>query len=292
MNEKFTCDDTQEMLDRLSAGTLTADEFMALRTHARACPDCAMLVRIREHCAELPADGLEAAVPGTMVDGMWRMVEARLTERAGQPDAAPTTPVRHARMRADQAGHTASPQASSRPRSERWRRGLVPGLAAAVFILAFVCGFLFGELRELRQREDVLVAELAASRQALNRSHPYETTAPHGRVAGVLADLGWRHTLPVQESFSIEELVTLLERLPPRTSLLPAGDDLAYLGGAFRMRGIRNCTRGERVDMHDGLQAGEAVRLAKCLHIDPGTRVSREEIVTFIESIISKGARS
>jgi hypothetical protein len=292
MNGKFTCDDTQTLLDRLSEGTLTGDERRALRAHARICPDCAMLVRIHEHCARPAADDLEAAVPGEMAEGMWRRIEARIAERPGRHAVRPPASERHAVMDADRRGRAARPPAAHSPRLEWWRRGLVPGLVAAVFILAFACGFLFGELRELRQREGALVAELASGRQAFDRSHFHERVAPRGHVAGVLADLGWRHALPARESYSIEELVALLERLPPRTSLLPAGDGLAYLGGAFRMRGVGGCTRRALVDMHDGLQAGEAVRLAKCLRIEPGTRISREELVTLIESIIGKGARS
>lgn len=306
MTEKFTCEDTQALLDGLSAGTLSDDEHRALRAHAGVCSDCAMLVRIHEHCAELPPDALEAAVPAGMADGMWRTVEARIAERA-RPDVAPSTRGEHGGTPLEAAPSTAAPRAPARSRLGRgpaeshstarswlgrWRRGLVPGLAAAVFVLAFVCGFLVGELRELSQHEDMLVAELAASRHALNRYRMHETASARGRVAGVLTDLGWRRALPAQENYSIEELVTLLEQLPPRTSLLPAGDITTYLGGSFRARGIGDCTRSEQVDMHDGLQAGEAVRLARCLHVDYGTRVSREELVTFIESIIGKGGRS
>lgn len=267
MNAKFACDDTQEMLDRLAAGTLGDGELHALRAHARDCPDCAMLVRIHEHCGAAAG----AAVPGEMVDGMWLSISRRIAERS-RPTTAPAAP--------------------ARPRLARWRHGLVPGLAAAVFVLAFACGFLFGELRQVRRQGERLAGELAASRQALDRDRAHGATALQARRAGMLTGLGWRHAIPERDSYRIGELIAMLEQLPPRMSILPAGEDPAYLGGAMYLRGIGTCTRRERVNMRDGLQAEEAVALARCLRVDPDTRISREELFTFIESITGKGARS
>jgi hypothetical protein len=261
MKDKTDCEKIQEMLDRLAKGELTEEERRAIQEHAAACPDCAMLLKIHAHCREFGDDELEAAVPDEMVQGMWPNVAARI---AGKP-----TP--------------------SRPRLSRWRRALVPGLAAALFVLAFVCGFLVGELQELRQREGLLISELAASREMLEH---YRQGAAAPRPAGRMPELGWRYILPEQEDFSVEELVSLLEQVPPQTSILSSGNALAFYGRAIPLRGVAGCTRREQVNMKDGLQAGEAVLLAKCLRLDPDTRISRERLVTFIENISGKGARS
>lgn len=261
MKDKIDCEKIQEMLDRLAKGELTDEERRAIREHAASCPDCAMLLRIDVHCREFGDEELEAAVPEEMVQGMWPNVEAHIKRNA----------------------------APSRPRLPRWRRALVPGLAAALFVLAFVCGFLVGEVQELRQREGILTSELAASRDLLMH---YQQPVTATRPTGLLPKLGWRYILPEQEEFSVEELVSLLEKVPPQTSILSPGNALAFYGRAIPLNGVKECTRREQVNMKDGLQAGEAVLIAKCLRLDPGTRISRERLITFIENISGKGARS
>ncbi len=261
MNGKIGCENMQEMLDRLAKGELTDDEWRAIHEHAASCPDCAMLLKIHEHCRESGGKELEAAVPDEMVQGMWPNVAARI-----KGNAAP-----------------------SRPRLPRWRRAIVPGLAAALFILAFVCGLLVGEVQELRQREGFLISELAASSEMLEH---YRQGSAAPRPHGLLPEIGWRYILPEQDDFSVEELVSLLERVPPQTSVLSSGNALAFYGRVIPLRGVAGCTRREQVNMKDGLQAGEAVLLAKCLRLDPDARISRERLVTFIENISGKGARS
>ena len=143
MNPNITGDDIQENIDRLAAGTATEAERAALRAHAASCPDCAMLVRIHEHCADLAGEDLDGAMPHDAASGMWRSVRERI-----EP---------------------------SRTRMPWYRRAMTPALAAAVVILVFACGFLLGELRQLRGRENRLIEELAASRRTLEAYRRYDT---------------------------------------------------------------------------------------------------------------------
>ena len=275
MKEEFTCDDTQEMLDRLAAGTLGEAELGALHTHVRGCPDCSMLLRIHEHCTELTAEDLEAAVPEEMADGMLQSVRKRIVGRKAKPARAADTP----------AG-------SYRPRLDRWRRGIVPGLAAAVFVLAFACGYLVSELRQAYRQEERLTAELTASRQALEQYRPRRGGPIHALQTGYSPTLGWRHALPDKVSYSIEELLALLEQLPPNSSILPATGDLTFLERAIPLHGLGYCKRRVEIDMRDGLQAEEAIALAGCLRLDPGARITREELMNFIQRLHKKGVLS
>ena len=271
MADKFTCKDTQRVLDGLSDGTPEPEELGALKEHIRDCPDCAMLVRIHEHCATVTQDDLEASVPDAVAGGMWRSVRDRIAERggAGSPRNAPIVSW-----------------------LDRWRRGLVPGLAAAVFILAFACGYLFGELRQLRRDRERLAAELAMRVETPRRYSARGIRAGEAHAPGVPAGPAWKHAIPERDSYRIGELIAMLERLPPRMSVLPAVGDRTFPGGTMYRRAIGRCARREGINMKDGLQPGEAVVIARCLDVDTDARVSRDVLFTLIETVMSKGDRS
>ena len=255
MNRDLDCRGFAEALERWDGTSPDPDLLQALRRHAAGCPDCAMLWRLHEHVGFAAERDLAAEAPPELVAGMWTRVAtaaglAAVRETPLAPSAPP--PVRH------------------RP----WyaRRWLTPALAATLAAALFLGGFLAGENRQLRRRQQDLVEQLERQRGLaveLRAGVPAGTrTIDPTPVAILLPGSGL--DLARGEAVTAAELRAVLRRLPPQTRVLDArrATDLR------RTSWLRPAAwTGIRIE--DGLQAGELLQLFEALDLDPQTRITR-----------------
>ena len=201
----------EDQLDALVEGSLPEDGLEQLRIHALSCPDCAMLLKVKEHLALPSLEELETAVPQELLDTMWPRVEEGVGAPAGKllqkPSTAPRIP---------------------------W---LVPSLAAASVVLLLSTGFLFSALRRTAARGDQLASQVTELQQGLEeldaRTEWVERTAQlaglgRSRVRALNFELAGR------ESITVGGLVELLEGYPADGVLLDAGQVRSLLGSTRR----------------------------------------------------------
>ncbi|MGD2121086.1 MAG: zf-HC2 domain-containing protein [Gemmatimonadota bacterium] len=230
----------EDQLDALMAGTLPEEGMGQLQLHAQSCPDCSMLLRVKEHLSVPSLEELEGAVPEELLGSILPRVERELEGSSAY---------RHS-----------------------WRAWLVPTLAAASAALLFSTGFLYSELQrvkatgfqlaeevgtlrtemtalEMRTEEVERTAALAGRASYQARALDFLITGPESPTLGDLIDL--------LESYSDDEVlleasqVRNLRRLPP---LIPReareiGDILDILYREVRDRGTSQDIRaGELAD--------------------------------------------
>jgi hypothetical protein len=263
VKQSTDCEVFQDQLDALNEGTLGEEGIEQLRRHADSCLDCAKLLDIHERLTSPSVVELEAAVPDQYVSSMWE------------------------RVRADVAA-----QESGR----RWRPGvwqpsrwLVPTMAAASLFLLFATGFLLGELKRLRGREQVLVQRVIEHEKWLAELDLRTTTDPLARTAGLVTKRPWERVLSRRESVSISELEELLERLPARTTIVGASEWEALLESVpFWMN---SAWRGaiELVRADDGIQPGELLELLGNLDVDPSRKISTNRILALTRRPVRPG---
>ena len=111
---------TRAELDKVRQRRLYEDIVQQLFSHAKACPDCAAILRIHDQLAEIPSEVLESSVPDDMVRGMWARVDRATAERTGERSRAP--------------------RLFDRP-IMKW---LVPVQAAAIMVLLVGAGIMYG----------------------------------------------------------------------------------------------------------------------------------------------------
>jgi len=131
-----------------------------------------------------------------------------------------------------------------------------PLLAAAAVLLLLATGYLLGERGQLLRRQEDLSLRLAR----------LETAAPAPLPA---QDALMARYLGRRESWSPAQLTHLLEGLPPGAQILDAASArrlAAQLGSEAPL------------DPDDGLQADEALALARRLPLDPETAISSRRL--------------
>jgi hypothetical protein len=201
----------EDQLDALVAGGLPVEGLEQLQLHAFSCPDCAMLLKVKEHLTRPSLEELEAAVPQNLLDSMWPRVEKGL---GGSPGPARARPSPGTRL--------------------PW---LVPSLAAASVVLLLSTGFLFSALRRTTARGDELarqVSELQLGMEELDaRTEWVERTAQlAGNSRNRARALNFQ--LAGQESITVGALVELLETYPPERVLLDASQVRSLFGSTQR----------------------------------------------------------
>jgi len=245
----------QDQMDRLGEGTLPDEGIRQLRLHAETCPDCAMLLRVHEHLLEPSPGDLEAAVPDHHVGGMWADVERRI-ERGGSGLTRPRT-------------------------SGSRQRVTVPVLAAACVLLFVGTLFLFGEVRSLKDREQVLtlkLAELDLRTSSAGVSHTSDTSG--------LAR--WERMLSRRESVTLADIENRLAGVPASVSVLDARSTEVLLRRLLALTPPGQPRRGEVMDAirsEDGLQAGEARWLIAALDVNPEVPIPTDRILAWSRNL-------
>lgn len=243
MKQGSDCDVFQRRLDVLKTGGLAQNERALLESHADACPDCAMLLRLHDHLALPPQEDLEAAVPMEMVSSLRSRLAADLTTR----------------------------RALKAP--ERWGRGdrgwLTPALAAAAVLLLGTVGLFYSEVQKLRDRERTLVERVAEQQSRLVELELRPSIAAVGRTARLAGRSGWERLLARKGRISVAELSDLLGRLPSGTTVYSRSEFEALSAGApvWLTRAWRATLAGVEAD--DGIQVEELMRLLDDLAVDP-----------------------
>jgi hypothetical protein len=259
-----TCDAFRDALDALAAGELAPAERERLLGHAQACPDCGTLWRLHRHLAATSAAELEAAVPARLVDGLWRDVAARLPD--GRAGAAVWT--------------------SRRGPAWRGRSWLAPALAAALVVLTFAAGSLYGELRASERQRRQLADRLLRQEAILAASGPLlrAPSRSHGRGFASRLTAAGGSRLP--HTMTAAELGEWLGSLPPETVVL-APDRLAAAREGWPVwRGLSRRLGAADVDVDDGLAAAEVIRIIETLNLDPDASISR----TALRDLLPTGA--
>ena len=212
----------EDQLDSLMEGTLPAEGIDQLQLHAEECPDCSMLLRVKEHLSLPSLEELEATVPHELLESILPRVEGELgalPSRQGQEPRGIFLNWRESvRARDRRVGRQSSD-------GQPWRAWLVPTLAAAAALLLFSTGFFYSELRrvqatgsQLAQEVGTLRAEMAALEV---RTEEVERTAElAGRNLYQAQALDFLTTGP--ESLTLGDLIDLLESFSKDDVLLEA----------------------------------------------------------------------
>lgn len=263
MKQYTDCDVFQDQLDALNEGTLGEEGIEQLRRHADSCLDCAKLLEIHERLKSPSVVELEEAVPDRYVSSMWERVRA---------DVA-----------AQQSGRRWRPGVWQ---SSRW---LVPTMAAASLFLLFATGFLLGELKRLREREQTLVQRVIEHEKWLAELDQRTAADPVARTTGLATKRPWERALARRESVSIAELEGLLERLPARTTIFGASEWEALLERVpFWMSSALSGATG-MVRAEDGIQPGELLELLGNLDVDPGRRIPTARLLSLASRSVRPG---
>jgi len=252
VTKKIDCDVFQDQLDALQRRALPDDGLQQLQLHARSCPDCGMLLKLHEHLLAYPLGDLEAAVPDELVASVWPRVQA------------------------DVATHE-----STRLRESRGWQGwgwLVPAMAAATLLLFIASGFLFKELRQVRQREGVLVQQIAEQERWLAELDLRSAPSAAARTAALAGSRSWQRMLSRMESVSVSDLNALVEGLPARTTILTAAEAERLVGRVPYLRSGAWKAALAETRIEDGIQAGELLRLLESLDVDPDRTIPTTRI--------------
>lgn len=252
MSVSNDCREFRELVNRTRYGELSREERAALERHAEGCADCAVELRIHAHVTAVSGAELESAVPDEMVDTMWRNVMEDLSRRS---------------VRRSPSGSRMWPM----------MKILVPALAAAVVVLVFTGGFLFGELRQLKTREQQLLSEMQRKDDLITELTVAQ--AGSGRSIYRTGEIMMRRGLPRQENFSAGELLSLLRNLAPETTILGTDETESLISLSLSWRGLSPDALPKEFDALDGLQAQEAIWLIEVLKIDPSETISRERLL-------------
>ena len=260
MKDETGCREFQKLLDRVVGGTISREDEIQLKQHAGECPDCAMLLEMHRYVISPSGLELEAAVPDGMVDTMWRRVMADISQRS--------------------AGRSAAG-------SRLWpvMKLLVPALSVVVVILAFVSGFMFSELRQLRTREQELMHEVGHRDDLIAYLSAEQEGFPSERGLFRAGSMMIRRGLPQQEIFTAEELLTLLNKLPPDVTIMGPDDARLLLSRRILPRGVGSGDLPDYIDLRDGLQAEEVIRLVEWLGLDPDETISRDRVLALTNQI-------
>jgi hypothetical protein len=225
--------------------TLSEEEVHRMESHAGACPDCAVLLEMHAHLRLPQGVELESQVPEHMVAGMWAWVSTHVRERPSR-------------------------------RGSVFARFLVPALAAATLLLVLGNALLLRELRGAQQRVAVLESreQPAPSRLATAASQALRGGASVRWAKGHLAD---------RERISLAEVHVLLQELPPEQQLLSRRDAVRLLQGLGPWRSYLPAETLEEIDIEDGLQAAEMVRIIEALPLDAETELRSARLLRLSE---------
>ncbi|MBU8920241.1 MAG: zf-HC2 domain-containing protein [Bacteroidales bacterium] len=260
MKDETGCREFQELLDRVALGAISREDEIQLNKHAGECPDCAMLLEMHRHLISPSGPELEAAVPDGMVDTMWRRVMADISQQSAGRNAAG---------------------------SRLWpvMKLLVPALSVVVVILTFASGFMFSELRQLRSREQELIHEVGHRDELISHMSAEQDDFPRGRGIFSAGNMMIRRGLPQQEIFTAEELLTLLNKLPPDVTIMGPDEARSLLSHRVLSQNVGSADLPAYIDLWDGLQAEELIRLVGWLGLDPGETISRDRVLALTNQI-------
>lgn len=208
MKKDVDCQVFEDQLDALTSGALPEEGIGQLQLHALSCPDCAMLLRVKEHLGLPSLEELEAAVPGGLLATIWPAVEAEATA-AGE----------------------------NRNREHRGYGWVVPTLAAASVALLFTTGFLMADLRQTEAREDRMAEQILELERGLTeldvKTEWVERTA---KLAGGRRNRARavEYLLAGQESITVGDLLALLEQYPADRVLFESPQVENLLGASIR----------------------------------------------------------
>ena len=206
MKKEIDCQIFEDQLDELLNGSLPDEGMGQLQHHALSCPDCAMLLRVKEHLTLPPLEELEAAVPEDLLASVWGGVQAGIK---AQPEVVP--------LGAPAGSSTNAPDVPAGTSGTRRFGWAIPALAAASIALLFSTGFLFSELRQTQVREQQLAQQVVAIDRWLvdldGESGLFERTAAlagRGKHRGRALE----HALAGQDQVELATLIEMLGDLP------------------------------------------------------------------------------
>jgi len=201
----------EDQLDTLIAGSLPEEGMEQLLLHAGDCPDCSMLLRVKEHLSLPSLEELEAAVPEALLGSILPRVVREL-ENPPLKRSREGRSIFHRRRDFSQNGDRREGRRSAHRR--RWKAWLVPTLAVASAVLLFSTGFLYSELRRVKATGSQLAQEVGTLQTNLAelemRTEEVERTA----------ELARRNSLQVRareflatgpESLTLGDLIEALE---------------------------------------------------------------------------------
>lgn len=256
MSKDIDCRVFEDQLDAFSQGALSEEGMEQLRLHSRACPDCAMMLKMKEHLAYPSLEELEAEVPEALVASMWPRVSADVAQQEAQRQARPVG---------------------------RWTlRFLAPAAAAAVIVLAVGSGFLWREVRQLRTRESVLVQQLAERERWLAELDLRTAPNAAARTAGLAGSRSWQRVLARRQSVTVSELAVMLAGIPTETTLVDAAEAERLMRRVPLLRAAPWKEALSEIRSDDGLQADEVRELVQKLDLSSETRISTTRILALV----------
>lgn len=254
-----------DQMDALVRGILPAEGARQLRLHAEACSDCATQFRVHEHLVGPSLEELEARVPDGLLVGF---------------EEAVLSAARRDRGVGPRPGLTVHPGGGVRAGGSRW---MVPALAAASLALLVSTGLLARRADGLEERAAVLALQVEAQQARLEILAADRAPDPVARTAALKGKIPWLRALERRETITLEELMTLLGRIPADRLLLTEGQiDAALRGpaplGSPALRGLL-----DRIPAGDrGVRAGELLEALAEAAPDAGLTLRTAELVDLL----------
>jgi hypothetical protein len=263
VKKEIDCQVFDDQMEAFSRGNLSEEGMEQLRSHARACSDCAMQLRVHEHLSFLSLDELEAAVPDGLPASIWPRVRAELAAR--------------------------QPTGSRSWLGSRGLTWLVPTMAAATVLLAVATGLLFAELRRVEAREQLLAQQVVEQRRWLAELDVRASASAVARTAGLVGRNSWVRALSRQENVSIAELRGMLQSLPGNVTVFSASEVDALLSNVpswtpANWRGALRELEGE-----DGISAREMLGMLETLDVDPSLTLPTSRLMGLLRGAAAPG---
>lgn len=246
MKRYLDCDGFHERLDLFRQGELSPDEVEAMGDHVESCRECALAFQVQEHLDDLSATAEEESESPERVREVWIRVRRAISNRAPGGAAA------HGRL------------------GRRWMLAAAAGIA----LLAISAGYLTLEVARLRKQEGSLEELVAEQGRRLDELET--ATAPASPLSRTML---WEPLLARRESLSVAEVRSILDILPPETTILAASEAVSLLErlSTVPVLGIREQLGG--IELADGLQAVEMGILLDAVNLSPDRRISTARVL-------------
>jgi hypothetical protein len=252
MNNPIDCRIFQDQLERLIQDDLPHEGRELLRRHAAECPECAAILEMKTRLSEKTLGDLEDEVPEFLAEGMWGRVQGAI-----EPGGI---------------------QRPERPRSRFGWGWLIPAQAAAVVLLAVAVGVLAGRLNKIQQREALLAQRISRQEQVMRTRDPQGAAEQESLPAGWSPGPQWERVLADSGGLTLRDVTVFLGSVPRGRLILPPAPAqeiirrLSYRPPAAVAQALG------RINISDGLDAGEALDLLHSYGFDPERRIPQSLI--------------
>jgi hypothetical protein len=238
MNEKMTCERFNEILNDYMMEKLMPGESAEMDNHLETCSSCREIYEMKKSLicnpnvekGRVAQESIDSLVESVLLD----VAEMRITEK----------------------------------KKTSVYRCLMPAMAAAIVVFAFLAGYMLGEMKNLSRenielRDEVAALEVSLGSRYRSKQHDSDGSSILGVLAGDLQD--------ASKGITVGEVVRALESIPASTPILTADEAERIISRSNRARRYAGYLDGR--PWEDGLTSGEILTLIMTLDIPPETKI-------------------